>query len=309
MFIQLYRALQQVRTVLGIGALFVLGAGLSQAAVVACNTGTIGVDLPAQAIGNGCSSVDLNFVNLSTSFTQRYWATAGVPTTGPVPDTITTTTLHINGCNATGGGGAAVACTDNTNNVFADTTNNGAAVTGTSAFLVQGNNGSNAPDAGYHWAFTSIAIGTPNLFSLTGTDTVSAAVTLCFQANSATVGSGGCLAANLATFTVAWDAATGSTTVSGTSFGSALTGASVTGGVVGTVQGVTLNLPTASQIFYSVFTSTAFNLNTNGTSGVSIIDFSYGFNQTAITPEPSTYGMLGSALLGLGFLVRKRRRS
>ncbi len=121
------------------GILFLLasGAGLSHAAVVACNTGTVGVDLPATLITNGCSRVDLNFVSLSTAFTQRYWATAGTVNTVPTPDTITTTTLHINGCNATGGGGAPAACTDNTNNVFADTTNNGSAVTGTSAFLVQ----------------------------------------------------------------------------------------------------------------------------------------------------------------------------
>lgn len=75
----------------------------------------------------------------------------------------------------------------------------------------------------------------------------------------------------------------------------------------------TANISFGSTGFLSLGTRNTVTVNRiSGAGGGFAIDldsFQLSMGQTAVTPEPSTFGMLGSALLGLGFWARKRRKS
>jgi hypothetical protein len=297
--------------ILGVAGLLVFSASLSHATISACATTTTGSVITTYGTvntnNNGCSSVDLNFDTLSntmgTDNVMRVWATGGTITAGPTPNTITTTTLHTNGCTVTTG------CDAGSETSWYDT-NGFSTVTGNEQFRVVANNGSSNQDAGYRWAFSALNVIAPTFLNYGSSDVVTAVVSFCFDANtSATANTGGCAASGQnGQYTITWSAnGADSTTVSALS-GLATGNVTADGSGVGT-QGVTFTIPTSIRLTANtIFVSTVLTVNGANSSDLALLDFGYGIDQYGQAPEPSTFGLMGSALLGLGFLARRRRK-
>jgi hypothetical protein len=143
----------------------------------------------------------------------------------------------------------------------------------------------------------SALILTPTFPNLNNSDVASATVNFCLGATQATVG-GGCLAANQGSFLMTWGV--------GTNTLSSLTGLAV-GNVSNALQVVAIAIPAPYRVFSSISLTSAFTLSANGGNSLRLDDFAIGYDQIAVSPEPSTFVMLGSALAGLA-LYRKRRR-
>jgi hypothetical protein len=288
------------KKILEVGLVLASIVGPAYAAPSACPT----TNVAGSAIDtvNGCYFVDQQFTNVTVSgnnqtsgpavaVAERYWATGGAITTANTPDTMTQLILHLNGFNAAGA------------NTWVDATVGGSAGTVTSNFRASANTVAplNQPqESAYHWVYTGINF-TPTFSSLTNTDTVSVAVNFCFNATQATVG-GTCLSGNQGTFTATWGQNGTGTTGTITS--------STTGGTLGSTVTFVSNIPTITSAsrYTSVSISSVFTL-TNSSSSLGLTEWAIGFNQVAVAPEPSTFGMMGAALLGFGLLARRRRRN
>jgi len=287
-------------TAFGVASLALFSAGLSQAAISACAGSATGTLLNSGVSGaaNGCAVVDLSFQNISLSGAN---GTGGFATS-----TIATTGVYASSTAFSGNtAGTATLTFDSTTAANADWIDGGAGGTLAATFswvAVAHSSGSygagptnyTAPNVGFFWYFdkvTPFINGAVPTWS-SGTQSVVVTTTFCLGAAS----TAGCAAPNTGTLiatiaegsSISYTCGTASTTL-------------YTCGAAGVLD--TIASLRATQIAFSSVIAA-----NEGNGSVQLTNFGFSYDQLAATPEPSTFGLLGSALLGLGFLARRRRK-
>jgi len=273
-------------------------------------TGTVLTGLSG-ALTNGCAAVDLSFSNFGLSasntgengFVTPTLANTAVYSTnsGSSGNTVGPISLTINPVT---GGDWDASTGDNAGNGNMVFTVSYAVMTHNGGFW---NGGSGptyaAPNPGYDWfldVITPTISGVANN-SVSSTQTITVLTTLCLGQTSIA----GCTGANQATILATIPETPGA--ISYTCNGNA--------GGVGFNFSCTNGVVNINNAFHAtqVGVSSAFTMNHVAAfgTGAPLIDlnsYTLSYSQFADTPEPSTFGLLGSALAGLGFLARRRRR-
>jgi hypothetical protein len=245
-------------------------------------------------------------------------------TSGCWADDLSYTSLNLTGGNSSGGGttpssanidlySAGTAASLNTIgpvSLFVDgfhsITSTGTE-TGTVAVQATANTGAGVGGLTYtpptnlalHWAYATLTL-TPTLGSIgTGTgDTVTITENFCLNATQATAG-GSCKAADQGTITAQYN---GSTTVGYTcAFGT--TGICVTG------TSNEVNFTTLSFLPTTIATTSLVTIDRVGGGGtVTLTNFEDSFGETAVGPEPASWGLMGAALAGLALIGWRKRQ-
>jgi hypothetical protein len=249
----------------------------------------------------GCASLDLSFDNISLSnatasggFTAATLANTAMfltPGTVSLPNnTITGTSMTVNPTTSTN-------WTSSTAGSMTFQMDYSVTAHSSGGYGTGGNTPYTAPNPGSTWyfsQFTGAISGTvPNWPGSGNVQNVQAVTTFCLGAVSVT----GCAAANLGTVTASIAESTqgGTTTISCSGTGSNYTCANGVVTILNTLR----------------FSDIAFRTVVTGNEGngtVTLNNFGMQFDQTAYTPEPSTFGLLGLALLLLASLAKSRNR-
>ena len=288
------------RAILGVGLFLAFGAGSSQAAISACTavaTGTVLTGL--NGAGNGCSSIDLSFEDFTVSgasgtngFVAPTLANTAVFATGTAPsgNTINPVTLTFNPSTAA-----------NWDALTSD------AISGTLgatfSFVSNAHTGGSYPvaDPGFAWYFDSVTLGASGAVGNTILQSITITQTLCLGVSNAA----SCSAANQGIITASFAVNSSLPTFACSESSSNLV---CTGG--GTpATSPTLDILNSSQFtqIYSSTTISASHFFFGNT--VDLNSFNLQFAQIAETPEPSTLGLMGTSLMALCALARKRRKS
>lgn len=307
---------QFMNTLLPILAACAITAVPGYAVTAACAstaTGTVLDTIDSANSGNntnnalGCGSVDLSFDNLAFS---------GTPTAsgGYTAPTLTNTALFVSGGTIANNTISQMSMTVNPtsstlwSSTYSAASPSAGALTFTLNYSVTaqssgsyGNGGSTTaytqPDPGFRWYFDKISAGIAGtVTNIPGTTTQSAVVTTTFCLGSTSVV--GCSAANSGTLTAT--IAEGS--VISLACSASTTNYTCSSGTVDLIN--TIRVSTIG--FSSVVNLTRANNSNAGTVGLD--SFSINFDQVAYAPEPSTFALLGSALIALG-CARKRRQA
>jgi hypothetical protein len=277
--------------------LILCSTNLSWATVTACGVGaankTALSTYGTASLGNGCSAVDLSFENfLITSTTNT--GGFGTPATS-------TTSGYASGATTTSGNTVGAV-----NFLLTPTTpSDWVGSNGNAQFVAQFNyvaiahstGGYPAPSAGA-WYFDSLQLLSGPIFTPSNVlNTISFTQTYCLGATTTV----GCAAANLAIVKASY---TGDGVLVSSSLSCGASFVSCTGGLADISN---------SLRFSTVAVTTDVNANRATGSGaggsITIGDFGTSFAQFAATPEPSTFGLMGAALAGLGLLSRRRKSS
>lgn len=290
------------RLAIGLMSLALFTAVPGQAAISACGVGTANEaalsTYGSAALGNGCARVDLSFENFAVVSVSN---TGGFGTPAP-----STTAGYVTGASATSGNTVGVINFLQAAVTPADwTSNNGGSndhatfayvATAHSTGTYTGGTYTAPTDPSLSWYFSSLQLLTAAVIPNTVGDSVTFVQKFCLGATTTV----GCAAANLATITSAYTVTAGVAGLSSNfSCGSSFS-----------CSGTTANI--LSSLYFStvaVLTDmTAIRSSGPPSEGsVTIGDFGTAFGQFADTPEPSTFGMLGAALVGLVFLGRRRK--
>lgn len=280
-------------------ALLISTAGISQAAISACATSATGSTLDtfgATALGNGCASVNLSFENLGIS-----GATGNGGGDGYTPPTTTNTAIFATSTAFSGNAITPITLTYNpvTAADWDDTAGGASSLTATFTGAVTANSSGSytggsytQPLAGFAWVFNTLTLAASGDVANTAGNSIAIQQTICLNT---TTFSAGC--ANRAVLQANFAAGTTSPTLSCT----------IQAGTLGSCSSTTLNLANGLNVT-SLAYSTAVTVTRVVNGGlVDLNSFSNTFNQTAVTPEPSTFGLLGFAFIGLGAYSRRRK--
>ncbi len=276
-------------------------SSVSYGAISACATASTGTVLTGlSGSGNGCAAVDLSFENLAVTNSSATGPAFNAPTTAntalyttsstPVGNIIATAGLTINPVN--GGDWERT------------TGNNTSTMTATFSWVTFAHTGGtygsgtpySLPDPGNGWFFDAITLLTSgNVTSIAAGNSITVAQTICL--NALTTAS--CGVDSLATITATYNPGAGTTAAFSCSTGSASLSC-----INGNSGLDILNSLHVTQIAFS----TAITLNRTGSGTVDLNYFTTNYDQfaDAVAPEPSTFGLMGVALAGLGALKRCR---
>lgn len=259
----------------------------ASALVTACSSAATGTAISTyNALGTGCAAVNLSFENMAL--------TGGSGSGGFVAPTTANTAVY-----STGGGlvfnpitaGDWDAGTGDGTSALAATFSYVAISHSNVAYSGGGGTYTNAGTNRF-WSFSSITLAGSGSVSNTAGQSMTVTQTVCFGVTTAA----GCNASNQGILTASWAAGASTPTIGCSEGGAALSCAS---GVLNTTL-------TANQAYFSV------TIAANRVSGGTLVDlnsFTLTPGMIASAPEPSTFGLLGAALAGLGALARKRRKS
>jgi len=283
-----------------LGLLFFASA-TSYASISACATAATGTVLTGlNGSGNGCAAVDLSFENLVVS-----GANAGG---GFVAPTLVNSAAYTTSTAPVGNNIATAGLTLNpiTNGDWERTTgNNSSSLNATFEWVANthssGTYGAGTPysqpNAGYGWFFDAISLLTNgNVTSVGAGNSITVTQTVCLNATT----TASCAANALGTLTALYNPGAGTAAFLSCTGSAFLTCAN------GNATLDILNTIHVTQIAFS--TSIALARNSSGT--VDLNFFTTNFDQFAdtVAPEPSTFGLMGAALIGLGIAKRRRRR-
>ncbi len=252
--------------------------------------------------GNGCASIDLSYTNFALSNATATGAGTTLPTssnlyaystgTAAIGNTVGPVDLFTDGFASVGGNGTA----------FSETATISAQVTANTGGSYTGGTYP-SPTSGM-WTITGLQLN-PTA-SGGGSETIVITENFCVGATSATVGSGGCTAAEQGTLTATYNGS------SAAAFTCTFNGS--TSGVCGG-NGASSSA-SFSSLGYAVTTvaiSETANLSATGVHGsATLTDIENIFTEStaaAATPEPSSFVLMGCALAGLVLLSSRIRRS
>ena len=293
---------------------FLMFAGTSWGAISACPTTagtavTLASFANADAAADGCRNVDKSCdtftIGTAPNFTAADGSCSGKSCSSPVTPALTNILVYSTGTAASGSTAGPV-------NLFFlpgagnyNWTLNGdgtQAQNATINYNMSANTGGAypTPTAPYtNWAINGLTF-TPTLTGMSNDVGNGAIITqvLCLSATSTVIGTGGCLATNRVTITATYTP-TGGTTGTYACSGGANIACAASNSNVATFAAV-----------LAASSSVTFDLDRISGSGnlVSLGSILSSYSEIAVTPEPSTFGMLGAALVGVGFLARRRRK-
>jgi len=282
---------------LRICGLVMLTSGLSYGVTVACvNNSTLQIDDIDNAAPNGCGSVNMSFENMvmSTTGTDGGFSASTAETNVNV-SAGANPTLPVN---LTFSPTANADWDENDNNDSLRITLNYLAVVHTGGLYGPGNSLSYtaASGPGFNWFLDTISFAASGAKS-DSDDTLTVTTTICLNGTTATGAGCSNTALNQAVITLTFIA--GQTNPN---FSCAESSA------VFTCAAGVLDVESTYHVTQIGVRTVVFGERPGNGSRVDLDSFTLGFNSYTDTPEPSTLGMMSAALVGLGFLARRRRK-
>jgi hypothetical protein len=171
-----------------LGALAVLVAGTSMAAVTACATtanGNTFASYGASSTTDGCAEIDKSFTSLTavsgviTASDLQLWATGSAP----VGNAINPVDVNFDTTGSANTWSAVAISTQNSSFSYVVDANTGGSFTGGTY---------PSPNAGFNWAMNSITLSPTGTYSALGAGTETVAMTFCLGQNT----NAGCAAAD-----------------------------------------------------------------------------------------------------------------
>lgn len=291
------------RAAVGIAGLFLAGASLSHGAVTACDGTEAAADVNVTNMSgyggatNGCAVIDLSFENLSlvsstntssgmatsTLTNLAAWATGSIP----VGNTVGAINFYIN--------------SDNDANWDATSSQDGALITVLNYLVTAHSSGAftggsyATPDPGFSWFFDQMVLNV-NLNSNTdNANDVLIRQTVCFSGTVATCAYGVGTSNTLSALYTSGNTTTATRSCQDNSTLLLCAGSNTAFDILNSSQVSSFIISTRIEI-----------LRDSGTVGLNWVGSE--FTQFAETPEPGTFGLMGAALVGLGFFSRRRRK-
>jgi hypothetical protein len=255
--------------------------------------------------GSGCSSIDLSFTNLNVTGATSSTGNGSDGTNNVTTPSTGNIDIYSTGTAASGNTVGPVALyIEGFGSITNGSLGSPNKETGTVDVVATANTGGAgygaAPaNSGLHWDFTSLEFN-PTPLQIQNMETVVITETFCLDATSATVGSGGCAAANQGTITATF---TNNTTPVFT--------CTFDGSSAGACGGTASNTVTFSNLSFdptSIAIADAVSISVNNGTFIPGSTFIENvFDEGAVAPEPATFGLMSVALAGLAaFGYRKR---